>query len=281
MPPPPPFSSCLSDAFWGKLFHPIACSPEAPSPPERFPPLCFQNVKIALMPWSWSCCPPSLPAVAPIGTPTLQYCTALHLAALHGHLAAVEALLEAPGCDVNARNADGATPLHMAAFAGESQVLPCTCGWAWRLLCGCLGMQLCRGVVGALPLGNLLVLPLCQMQHGHIVQHAVHAFACHALPKHCQSNPHLRAPLPPKQTNPLLSVPSCRHTSDRCRRGRAGAQVVACLCRAPGACLDARDHLGRTPLHVAAAMDWDDVVVELWAKGAAIDMPDVHGWTGE
>ena len=58
------------------------------------------------------------------------------------------------------------------------------------------------------------------------------------------------------------------------------AQVVALLSRAPGVLVDARDHHGRTPLHLAAAAGRDDVVVELWAKGAAIDVPDVFGWTG-
>ena len=57
-------------------------------------------------------------------------------------------------------------------------------------------------------------------------------------------------------------------------------QVVAVLCRARGVALDARDHLGRTPLLVAAAMGAEGVVAELWARGAAIDCPDVHGWTG-
>jgi ankyrin repeat protein len=57
-------------------------------------------------------------------------------------------------------------------------------------------------------------------------------------------------------------------------------QVVVLLCRTRDVLLDARDHHGRTPLHAAAAADWDDVVVELWAKGAAIDTPDVFGWTG-
>lgn len=64
----------------------------------------------------------AMETVPPLSTPTLQYCTALHLAALHGHLGVVEALLEVPTCDVNAQNLEGATPLHLAAYAGEPQV---------------------------------------------------------------------------------------------------------------------------------------------------------------
>lgn len=58
----------------------------------------------------------------PIAAPSLQYCTALHLAALHGHLEVVAELLGTVQADVNAKNIEGATPLHMAAFAGHAQV---------------------------------------------------------------------------------------------------------------------------------------------------------------
>ena len=114
---------------------------------------------------------------AAIGAPSLQYCTALHLAALNGQLEVVHTLratgqvsllcmlnaylmmpaackvsmqcwllraqgpadhlcytedlpplLPAPSacpqCDVNAKNIEGATALHLAAYAGHTQVSP-------------------------------------------------------------------------------------------------------------------------------------------------------------
>lgn len=60
--------------------------------------------------------PPRIPP------PSLQYCTALHLAALHGQQEAVAALLATGQCDVNAKSIEGTTPLHMAAWAGHTQV---------------------------------------------------------------------------------------------------------------------------------------------------------------
>jgi hypothetical protein len=44
--------------------------------------------------------------------------TALHVAAAAGHAEAVKSLLQAPGCDVNARTAQGISALHVAAQQG-------------------------------------------------------------------------------------------------------------------------------------------------------------------
>jgi ankyrin repeat protein len=60
------------------------------------------------------------PAPAP---PSLQCCTALHLAAAGGDVATLEALLAAPAADLGARSIDGATPLHFAALAGHAHAV--------------------------------------------------------------------------------------------------------------------------------------------------------------
>ena len=64
--------------------------------------------------------------------PSLQYCTPLHLASLHGHLEVVDALLAPAGgaatpADANARSLEGATALHLAAFAGHANVVARLC----------------------------------------------------------------------------------------------------------------------------------------------------------
>lgn len=61
------------------------------------------------------------------GPPSLQYCTALHLAALQGQLEVAQVLLATGQCDVNAKSIEGATPLHMAAHAGHAQVVAALC----------------------------------------------------------------------------------------------------------------------------------------------------------
>lgn len=70
-------------------------------------------------------------AVPRVRPPSLQYCTPLHLAALYGHLAAVDALLapggSAPPADPAARSLEGATPLHLAALAGHEAVVARLC----------------------------------------------------------------------------------------------------------------------------------------------------------
>eukprot|EP00887_Chlorella_sp_A99_P000878 scaffold5.g878.t1 len=76
-------------------------------------------------------------AVPHVCAPSLQYCTPLHLAALHGHLDVVEALLApaatpagggAPAAaDPNARSLEGATPLHLAALGGHAAVVARLC----------------------------------------------------------------------------------------------------------------------------------------------------------
>lgn len=48
--------------------------------------------------------------------------TALHLAALHGHVTAARLLIKA-GASVNTTNATGMTPLMLAAKAGESDMV--------------------------------------------------------------------------------------------------------------------------------------------------------------
>lgn len=53
-------------------------------------------------------------------------CTALHVAAYHGHQEVVEQLLRV-GCDVQARTAQGCTALHFAAHAGHAAVAASLC----------------------------------------------------------------------------------------------------------------------------------------------------------
>lgn len=47
--------------------------------------------------------------------------TALHLAALQGHPATIQTLLEAPGVEINAVDVDQRSPLHLAALGSHGQ----------------------------------------------------------------------------------------------------------------------------------------------------------------
>jgi len=67
--------------------------------------------------------PTALPSVY-----SMQYSTPLHWAALDGNLVAVEAILSSPlRVNVNARTAQGATPLHCACNAGFADVVARLC----------------------------------------------------------------------------------------------------------------------------------------------------------
>ncbi|KAK9828842.1 hypothetical protein WJX72_002378 [[Myrmecia] bisecta] len=63
-------------------------------------------------------------AIPPV---SLQYCSALHLAAFYGHAAVVEVLLQAGNCDARAGNLQGCTPLHLAAHQGHTDVVARLC----------------------------------------------------------------------------------------------------------------------------------------------------------
>ncbi|BDA43432.1 probable serine/threonine-protein phosphatase 6 regulatory ankyrin repeat subunit [Coccomyxa sp. Obi] len=54
---------------------------------------------------------------------SLLHCTALHLAALHGHAQVAQVLLASPTCSIRSNNAEGATALHIAAREGWTQVV--------------------------------------------------------------------------------------------------------------------------------------------------------------
>ena len=57
------------------------------------------------------------------GTKGLELFTALHYAACRGHLVVAERLIRAGGANVNARNKDQETPLHLATYGGYMNIV--------------------------------------------------------------------------------------------------------------------------------------------------------------
>ncbi|KAK7078619.1 hypothetical protein SK128_002014 [Halocaridina rubra] len=190
--------------------------------------------------------------------------TPLHRAALKGHAQVITALVKG-GSDISARNKPGNTPLHLAAASNNNEEV------VESLLHSVKGTTEYSSVINAL--NNIKQTPLHRAAHsGHfnVVKKLLEAGAAVNEKQHDGCTPLHLAITKGISNISIISTPldagSDIYKNDETPLHRAAmkghAQVITALVKG-GSDISARNEWGNTPLHLAAASNNNEEVVEL------------------
>uniref|UniRef100_A0A914GWL2 Ion transport domain-containing protein n=1 Tax=Globodera rostochiensis TaxID=31243 RepID=A0A914GWL2_GLORO len=221
-------------------------------------------------------------------TKTLE-ATTLHMAAGGGHAKIVKILLE-NGANPEDENANGMTPLSLAAWNGHSGILPCFERKYWRRCSKKTGLnafhiaaykghsdfinEMIKCVPASVrsepPMFNHLVMKEFATEYGftplHLAAQAGHDTLVRML------------------LNQGVQVDAATTTMNVIALHLAAQQghiaVVGMLLSRSTQQQHAKDWRGRTPLHLASVNGKKDMVSLLIAQGSNINVMDQNGWTG-
>lgn len=221
-------------------------------------------------------------------TKTLE-ATTLHMAASGGHAKIVKILLE-NGANPEDENANGMTPLCLAAWNGHSCILSCFEKKYWRRCSKKTGlnafhiaaykghsdfiMEIMKYVPASVrsepPIFNHLVVKEFSTEYGftplHLAAQAGHDSLVRML---LNQGVQVDAATTTMNVIPLHLAAQQGHIA-----------VVGMLLSRSTQQQHAKDWRGRTPLHLAAVNGKKDMVSLLIAQGSNINVMDQNGWTG-
>ncbi|KAL3075605.1 hypothetical protein niasHT_034972 [Heterodera trifolii] len=215
--------------------------------------------------------------------------TTLHMAAGGGHAKIVKILLE-NGANPEDENANGMTPLSLAAWNGHSGILPCFDRKFWRRCSKKTGLnafhiaaykghsdfinEMIKCVPASVrsepPMFNHLVVKEFATEYGftplHLAAQAGHDSLVRML---LNQGVQVDAATTTMNVIPLHLAAQQGHIA-----------VVGMLLSRSTQQQHAKDWRGRTPLHLASVNGKKDMVSLLIAQGSNINVMDQNGWTG-